>query len=334
MRGFQLLKKSILLFLICFLLVSCVSRGAAQAEEYFAIGMAFFDLGRYNEAETWLNRAQAADRTMVASEYNLGRIAYETGRYEDAARFFERVLSHDSDNVMALRAAAYSRIRNGDFERAITLYDRVLELIPESADDGFNYALVLYALEQYEESEEILNRYPIALEENPPSRLLLARTQQALGKPEAIDNFAKWVLNAERPHPQGLIDYASALESEGLYARAIEIYDDALEALPRDTATLTRGGIRFEKARLLLTVDPDNNEGIEEFNTAIREGFADTEALEELLEDSRLTQIHREEIQRALGIIEERIRSEEDDDDEDDDEDDEDDDDEDDDDTW
>ncbi|MCL2602473.1 MAG: tetratricopeptide repeat protein, partial [Treponema sp.] len=179
----------LLFLLLCATLVvsSCASRrGQVQAEEFFAIGMAFFDLGRFADAETWLNRALVSDRTMTASEYNLGRIAFETGRFEEAAVYFERVLRRDPDNVMALRAAAYSRVSNGDFEKAEALYLRVLALVPESADGAFNHALVLYAMERYAESEEALNRYPHTLEGNAASLLLLARAQKAQGNIEAI----------------------------------------------------------------------------------------------------------------------------------------------------
>ena len=83
-------------------LSSCASRAATRAEEYFSIGMAYFEMGKYAEAELWLNRARAVDKTMTASEYNLGRIAFERGRYEEAARHFENILIRDPDNVMAL----------------------------------------------------------------------------------------------------------------------------------------------------------------------------------------------------------------------------------------
>jgi len=139
--------------------MSCATQRDAwetnRAEEFFNIGMAYFELGRFADAQTWLNRARTADRTLVASEYNLGRIAFETGRFGDAARYFEGVLARDPDNIMALKAAAFMRIRNGDFERAEALYLRILELVPESADDGFNYALVLFGMGRYEESEEV-----------------------------------------------------------------------------------------------------------------------------------------------------------------------------------
>ena len=286
-------------------LVSCVTRGAAQAEEYFSIGMAYFEMGKFAEAEMWLNRARSADKTMLASEYNLGRIAFETGRYEEAARIFESILKSDSDNVMALKAAAYSRIKNGDIEKAETLYGRVLDLVPESADDGFNYALVLYGLEKYEESEQVLNKYPIALEEKAPSVLLLARAQRAMNKVEAIDTYNKWsIVNAGASNAQGLYEYAQVLEEAGLYARALDQYNGAIAALSRDTETLKKSTIRFGKARLLLTVDPENSEGMTEFTNAIREGYADIEAIDELLLDERITQPNRDEIRKLKEGIE------------------------------
>ena len=301
--------KKIAYFFICLIFLvsftSCVTQGAAQAEEYYSIGMAYFEMGKFYEAEMWLNRARSADKTMIASEYNLGRIAFETGRYEEAARLFETILKQDPDNVMSLKAAAYSRIKNGDIEKAEELYSRVLELVPESADDGFNYALVLYGLEKYEESEEVLNKYPIALEEKAPSILLLARTQRALGKVEAVDTYAKWVIvNASTVNTQGLYEYAQVLEDAGLYALALEQYDTAIEAHTRDTETLKRSMIRFAKARLLLTVDPENEEGIDEFTKSVEEGFKDIEAIEALQSDERVNQYYREEIQRILDRIE------------------------------
>ena len=304
---------STLFFLFVF--TSCVSRGVAQAEEYYTIGMAYFEMGKFSEAEMWLNRARAADKTMVASEYNLGRIAFETGRYEEAALLFEKIIDLDPENIMALKAAAYSRIKNGDLETAEELYGRVLLLAPENADDGFNYALVLYGLEKYEESEEVLNKYPFALEEKAPSILLLARTQRALKKVEAIDTYAKWaIVNEGTANSQGLYEYAQVLEEADFYARALEQYDEAMKVHTKDTAAFKKSMIRFGKARLLLAVDPESEEGMDEFNKAIQEGFADLEAIEALADDERITQYNREEIRKVydkLQIVEEENKEEE-----------------------
>ena len=291
-------------FIILIGFVSCVTRGAAQAEEYFSIGMAYFDMGKFAEAEMWLNRARSTDKTMLASEYNLGRIAFETGRYKDAAAYFENILKKDPDNTMALKAAAYSRMKNGDIEKAEAHYNRVLELVPESADDGFNYALVLYGLKKYEDCEKVLNKYPFALEEKAPSVLLLARAQREMNKIEAVDTFAKWIIvNAGTANPQGFLDYARVLEKAELYARALEQYDAAIKALTKDTETLKKSAIRFEKSRLLLTVDPDNEEGLKEFTRAVDEGFSDIAAIEALVLDKRINKYHKDEIEKVLNNL-------------------------------
>ena len=309
-----LLSSKLLFSFLIILLVSssCVSKGVAQAEEYYTIGMAYFEMGKFSEAEMWLNRARSADKTMVASEYNIARIAFETGRYEEAAVMFEKIIDLDPDNVMALKAAAYSRIKNGDLEKAEALYDKVLLLTPENADDGFNYALVLYGLEKYEESEAVLNKYPFALEEKAPSILLLARAQRAMDKVEAIDTYAKWVIvNAGTANSQGLYEYAQVLGEAEFYAKALEQYDEAIKVHTKDTATLTKSMIRFGKASVLLTVDPENEESLAEFNKAIEEGFADLEALEPLLSDERITQYNREEIRKVYDDLKSKAEEKE-----------------------
>jgi tetratricopeptide (TPR) repeat protein len=314
------LKKITTIFFAIFIMagfMSCVTKGAAQAEEYFSIGMAYYGMGRYAEAEMWLNRARSTDKTMLASEYNLGRIAFETGRYDEAAVYFENILKKDSDNIMALKAAAYSRIKNGNFEKAEAHYARVLELVPESADDGYNYALVLYGLKKYEDCEKVLNKYPFALEEKAPSVLLLARAQREMNKIEAVDTFAKWVIvNAGVPNPQGFYDYARVLEKAEFYARALEQYDEAIKANVKDTETLKKSTIRFEKARLLLIVDPDNEEGLKEFTNAVAEGFSDVAAIEALIRDERINKYHRDEIEKILNNIKNKGVAKNDDEDE------------------
>jgi len=258
----------------------CVNN-ATSAQEYFSIGMAYYDLGKFDEAERWLNRAKLADRTMVASTYNLGRIAYETKRYEDAAKHFEAVLKRDKDNVLALKAAAYSRIRTGDIEIAEKHYARLQTLVPESADDGYNHALVLFALERYQKSMEVLEKYPNAIEENKDVMLLYARCQAKLKKTEAIDSFSAWLsVNSDA---KVRYEYAVILEENNLYARAIEEYRKALTEINANAVNPAKQDIRFAMARALIVADGDNAEGLTELQTAVNDGFSDISAVEKIL---------------------------------------------------
>jgi tetratricopeptide (TPR) repeat protein len=292
----------LLIFLtLSLVLVGCASWGAVSAEEYFAIGMAYYDMGKYAEAEKWLSRAKSKDRTLVASEYNMGRIAFETGRYDDAVKHFESILKRDPNNVLALKAAAYTRIRNGDIEKAAALYDRVLALVPESADDGYNYALVLFAMKKYDEVEKVLKSHEFALLDNNDVLLLYARAQQEQGKPEAMDSYDKWLVN--NTDAKVSYEYAQVLEANDMYARALEEYRSALAGLSANSVDLTKQDIRFNIASLLLIADSGSAEGITELREAVDDGFTNVEKIQALLDKSKISPANKEAIRAVLTQV-------------------------------
>ncbi|MCL2229485.1 MAG: tetratricopeptide repeat protein [Treponema sp.] len=287
-----------LIFISCFFLGGCAG-SAASAEEYFAIGMAYFELGKYEEAEKWLTRARQSNRTMVASTYNLGRLAFEMGRYEDAARHFESILRRDRENVLALKAAAYSRIMTGDMENAERHYAKLLELVPESADSGYNHALVLFAMERYADAETVLERYPVALLENNDNLLLYARVRAALNKVEAIDHFAAWL--ETNSNPKVRYEFGQSLEKHNFYARALGEYRKAYADSTAASVDPKRSDVRFAIARVLLIADGSSGEGITELQGAITEGFNNIASVEGLV--SRVSGSNRETIRNIINSL-------------------------------
>jgi len=296
--------------------ISCAGT-AASAQEYFAIGMAYYDLGKFEDAEKWLNRAKQADRTMTASTYNLGRIAYEMKRYDDAVKYFETILKKDGDNVLALKAAAYSRIKTGDIEIAEKHYSKLLSLVPESADDGYNHALILFALERYTNAEEVLEKYPVALQENKDTMLLYARCQAKLKKVEAIDSFSNWLsVNSDA---KVRYEYGQILEENELYARALEEYRKALTETSATAVNPGKNEIRFAVSRVLLIADGENTEGISELQNAVNDGYNDIAAVEGLL-NNNINAANKSSIQEIINKMkqksaeqEQKIEAEEDD---------------------
>jgi tetratricopeptide (TPR) repeat protein len=278
-------------------LISCAGL-ATSAEEYYSIGMAYFEMGKYEEAERWLNRALSLNRTMSASEYNLGRIAFGTGRYTEALKKFNSILKKDPQNVMALKAAAYTQIKMGNIEEARKLYDKVLQLEPEEADNGLNYATVLYAMDKPAEAEAVLKKYDYAIPDDKDALLLLARVQKAQKKPEAIDSYDLWL--SKNSDAQVRYEYTLALDEGGFYARALEAARKTLAELSADTETLKRSTVRFMIARLLLVSDPENNEGVTELTEAIRGGFDDEDAINALISDERLSKSLQDEARRTI----------------------------------
>jgi tetratricopeptide (TPR) repeat protein len=290
---FSLFLRTAAFCLLALCVFSCATK-AAEAEEYYALGMAYFDLEKYAEAEKWFARARNANRTRTASEYNLGRIAFETGRYGEAAAHFEKVLKKDPDNVTALKAAAYTCIKLDRKEDAGEYYEKLLSLVPESADDGYNYALVLLALEKAEEAEAVLLKYN---SESAGSLLLLARARKAQGRVEAVDDYRASLEKADDPAVR--FEYAEVLEQQELFARALEEYRavSASSAANKPDAKL----VAFSIGRVLLKADPSEAAAMTSISEAVNAGFADREALEDLL-TLNISEAQKEEIRRLINL--------------------------------
>jgi predicted Zn-dependent protease len=219
--------KSLVFLALTFSLIffSCAS-SAYKAEEYYSLGIAYFELQKYAEAEQWFNKAKFNPSTKIASEYYLGCISYETGSYGEALVYFEMILAKDPENITALKAAAYTAIRTEELEKSASYYRRILDMVPESYDEGYNYALVLLSMNQSEEAERILVKYNNT--ENPEALLLLARAQKEQKKPEASDAYSASLLKNDNPRVR--MEYAQFLADQGLPAKALEQYKLALES--------------------------------------------------------------------------------------------------------
>jgi Tfp pilus assembly protein PilF len=282
---------------------------AASAQEYYSIGMAYYDMGKYEEAEKWLNRARQADRTMTASQYNLGRIAFETKNYEDAVKYFEGILKKDPNNVLALRAAAFTRIKMGDIEKAEKHYNKLLAIVPESADDGYNHALVLFAMERYEKAEEVIEKYSYSLLDNNDLLLVYARTQKALDKVEAIDNYAKWLSgNSDK---KVRYEYAQLLEKHEFYAKALEEYRAITSDSFAESEDIKKYDVRFSFARLLLTADAGSSEGVTEMETAVSEGYDNIEEVEKLQKNTKVSAANRDKLRSIVNNMQRDLEAKE-----------------------
>ncbi|MDR1211054.1 MAG: tetratricopeptide repeat protein [Spirochaetaceae bacterium] len=286
---------------------SCATGGAVSPEEYYSLGVAYMDLGKYDEAEKWFERARSFDRTRNAALYNLGRIAFTTGNYTRAVEIFENLLRRDPSNVITLRAAAYAAIGNGDMEKALAHYETILSLVPPSADDGYNYAMVLLAMGKADEAEDQILSYAFALLENPDLLLLYARVQKAQGKVEAADTYARYL--EEKSDPLVQYEYALALETAELYAKALEQYDAILSGASGDLGTtLNRLDVRFARSRLLLIADSQSDEGVTGLRALLDEGYSNDDKFDALLEDPLISSSHKESI-RAMMSLEHNVES-------------------------
>jgi tetratricopeptide (TPR) repeat protein len=257
--------------------------------------MAYFDLGNYEEAGKWFDKSKFNRKTQMASIYNLGRVSFERGSYDKALDYFENILKKDPENLTALRAAAYTCVKTGDAQAALEYYRRAAALLPENAAERYNYALLLAALEMYEEAETVLvseNRDDFS---DDKKLLLLARVRKSLGKPEAIDDYSGYLAKTDDPAVR--FEFAEALEEQKLYAKALEEYTRLSEASLDSAGSPEKSLVLFRIARVMLVADPSDENGLVALEEALKSGYADQAEIDALFEAAGISEEKRNELQ-------------------------------------
>jgi tetratricopeptide (TPR) repeat protein len=299
MKGGSVYRSLVPALLLALMVFSCVSD--TRAEDYFALGTAYFDLGNYEEAEKWFSKSKFNEKTKMASIYNLGRVSFERGSYDRALAYFENILEKDPENLSALKAAAYTCVKTGDAQAALEYYRRAAALLPENAEERYNYALLLAALEMNEEAETVLvsgNRD--FLDGNRASAdsldgkklLLLARVRKSLGKPEAVDAYNAYLEKTDDPAVR--FEFAEALEEQELYAKALEEYNRLAETSPGSTTGYPEKSlVLFRIARVMLVADPADKKGQSALEEALKSGYADQAEIDALFERAGIPEERR-----------------------------------------
>jgi tetratricopeptide (TPR) repeat protein len=269
-------------------LAACASAPkGAEAQESYNLGMAYFDLGKYADAERWLLLARKDAAVRNAAEYQLGRIAFISGDYAEASAYFEDLLKRDPENTQCLSAAAFADIKAGNLSRARNHYETLQRLTPETAENRFNYALVLYSLSDFAGAEAVL--VPLAAErpDDRPVLLLLARSLRAEGKPESVDRFASYLEGGDDSTVRS--EFAEALVELEFYAKAVETFDQLIQSGKAPANDVgAKAAWRFGKARALLLADPKGDAGLIELGAAVEAGYADKASLDKLVADARI----------------------------------------------
>ncbi|HUX39014.1 MAG TPA: tetratricopeptide repeat protein [Rectinemataceae bacterium] len=285
-------------------LSSCATSPArkALAVEWYGVGNAWLQAGKFAEAGKAYDRALSLDPGLVAASYNAAHALVEAGSYDRALAIAKGLLSGEPKNVRYISLEAWTYWKAGRMAEAAAAYEAAYVLDPWAEDVVYNSSLLLLEAAGSDDVEKAVDRLGLLVKARPDSKAdlaLYARALLAAGRDE--EAIAAWedLRSMDGADAAGLDSLAALYEKRGDMATALDVYEAATK---KDPASATSW---FDLARLRLTLAADGPGGLEALGKALASGFKDKVAATALLASPGLSS--REAVAKALvaaGLVE------------------------------
>lgn len=103
------------------------------------IGQNYYLMKRYNDAETELKAALAANDKMITADINLGNVYIERGDYKSAVAYIEKAVELAPDYPLPRNNLAFTYLKLERYEDALKQMEEVLRLDPTNEQFKKNY---------------------------------------------------------------------------------------------------------------------------------------------------------------------------------------------------
>lgn len=158
-----------------------------QPVALYQMGIVYFRLRRYADAQCALERFLEMAPSQVAETRALAHCYYSLGNYPAAIEHYRKVLAEHPDEVEALRGLGLALYREGELEPGLELLTRVVELDPEHGDAWTWIAQVNFELGELDAAKAAIDRAVEDLPYEPRPRFVHSRILYDLGEDDAGD---------------------------------------------------------------------------------------------------------------------------------------------------
>jgi len=301
-----MLPAALLLVFCALTLGGCVTarRDRDVASEYYDLGNAYVELGKYDKAITEFQAALKIDPGFVKADYNLALAYAHAKRTNDAIAALKRLLAADHQNTQLLSALGWAYHLAGLEENALSQYSTVISLSPADLNALYNTGIILWKLKRPHEAMDKLNALLARAPDDTDALYAAGSLLLSLDDAAASGDMMSRYLEKKPGDTQGWYLLAAGAERQKKYARALEAYDKIIAIDP------AQGDAWFGETRLLLTVVEDPQKGLDALEKALGAGFKDTKAVKALLDSTGL--LERDKVEAALkdhGLLPDQAQS-------------------------
>ncbi|MCF7927598.1 MAG: tetratricopeptide repeat protein [Spirochaetales bacterium] len=280
--GRKMVRNLTFLLIISVLLFSCVSsiRREDLAPEFFNMGNAYYEVGRFEKAGEYYKKALEYDPGLYRAGFNLARAYIELEMYQDAEDILRELLDEDPDNTKLLETLAYNHLQQDQSLQAYRYYLLVLKQSPYHERALYNLGRILQYRDQPELAYEYFRRLYEIDPEDEEASLALGSVLLDLGKSEEGLAFLEQYLEENPEDIETAQTLLSVYEKQEYYADAVRMLNILQKLDPENPE------YPFHKAVIQLLAMEDIEAGLESLQQAFDLGFEEKERLRPLVADA------------------------------------------------
>jgi tetratricopeptide (TPR) repeat protein len=276
------------------LLEACATdtRNKSVAAEYYNIGNAYFEIGKYDLAARYFEDSLRLDPSLTKAEYNLALVQIRLKKSAEAQKILEKLLSDDPRNTTVLAALAWALHAEGKDDQALARYKTILEIDAGNKDALYNSALILWKLDKKQDALERFRKLLDIAPDDTDTLYDLGSLLLSMDQPQAAIEYLDRYLQKKPDDADAQLLLAACYERTQNYVQALAAYERMAAINPKDPRAW------WGQARLLLTAVEDPDKGMAALQKALELGFHDMDAVRALLATPQL--LARDEVVNAL----------------------------------
>ncbi len=214
-----------------------------------SIGWTLAQAGQYEQAETFLTHAHAADPSDFHVLYDLGVVALYAGHNERAREVLETAVREQPRNVDVLYSLAFVESNLRQPENAIRWLAQAAQLAPERADVQRLLAVTANELGAWADAAAAWDRYARLTPGDDEARRERGYATIHMGKFEAGAADLEWFVDRHPNDPMGYYELGVA-QSAGDPTQGIASLDKALKLKPDFLAArAVRGSLYYKQGK-------------------------------------------------------------------------------------
>ncbi len=297
-----------LLFSVFLILISSCSSFKYEdelVEVYYNLGNAYSELGKLDKSSAAFVRALQIDPSFPSAAYNLGIVQIQSGNYKNGIKVLNDLLKMEPENILIMKILAWGYFKNNDLDRSISTYELILQIDPNNEEALNNITILMISNKMFEKVYPHLVQLEAIGVDDSNNLYNLGITERELEISSGLDWF-ELAYEKEQNLEKNLVALIDVLTDKQDYKRVVELYDVLIGIKPSPD-------LYFDKAFILLTSIEDYDLGISALESALKNGFADLERIDELkfyedlLDRDKILSVFIDYPPKESGAVEEGI---------------------------